>query len=153
MDSCGGGSAILTLSTVSLPDALPISGSSSGLGYRIINGSIDNQGTITLNQDTTWGGSSPTYTNSGTVTIASGQALTLAGANSAFTQSAGSLTVNGTLSFTGASSTYTHSGGTVTVNGTLSSGTLSSTNTLAFTQSGGTFALPGALSLAGGGSA
>ena len=84
-------------------------------GNRTIAANLDNQGTININANA--GGtaffnlSGATYANTGTITIASGEFLTVDGSTETFNQNGGVLDVDGTFNVTG--STFNFNGGTI----------------------------------------
>ncbi|MEA2469788.1 MAG: hypothetical protein QOE38_787 [Thermoleophilaceae bacterium] len=129
----GGGGTMTNSGTI---ETLPGSG-----GTRTLFEKIANSGTITIGANTGGGCCSSgnlQLTNSGAITVASGKTFTLGGI---FSQSAGTTTVDGTL--TAPAATFPISGGTVRGGGTLI-GNVSNT--------GGTFApgsSPGTLTVTG----
>ena len=101
---------------------LTISGSSA----KILNGTsnglanfANNTGTFTLTANGSLTTGSAAFTNSGNVTVASGSTLTVGG-NNTYTQSAGTTTIDGTLSAGGTGITVT--GGTIQGSGKVNGG-------------------------------
>jgi fibronectin-binding autotransporter adhesin len=97
----------------------------SGTAAKILNGTANglanfanNTGEFTVTADGNFTTGSTAFTNSGTVTVAKGSTMTIGGGDS-YTQSAGTTTVDGTLS---ASSGINVTGGTILGAGTLSVG-------------------------------
>lgn len=90
-------------------------------GNRYLRGNLNNQGTLQLDHDTISDGytGATTITSSGTINIASGKTWNLSG-NTSFTQTAGTITNNGTFSQTGG--TFSQTGGTATGNALSLSG-------------------------------
>jgi hypothetical protein len=129
----GGGGTMTNSGTI---ETLPGSG-----GTRTLFEKIANSGTITIGANTGGGCCSSgnlQLANSGAITVASGKAFTLGGI---FSQSAGTTTVDGTL--TAPSGSFPISGGTVRGGGTLVGNV---------TNTGGTFApgaSPGTLTVTG----
>jgi hypothetical protein len=83
-----------------------------GAGGRNLTGNLDNQGTLTVDETLTGGGGVSVWTSSGTITVASLKSLSLSFTSGSFTQTAGTITNNGTFSVSGGS--VSQSGGTAT---------------------------------------
>jgi fibronectin-binding autotransporter adhesin len=98
--------------TIAGPAAQILNGTANGLANF-----ANNTGTLSLGGDRVLTTGSTAFTNSGTVKVSSGSGLTVGGGNS-FTQSAGTTTVDGTLT---ASNGITITGGTILGMGKLNS--------------------------------
>src|SRR5207244_2883494 len=86
-------------------------------GARTIQAPLDNQGTVTIAQTLTLNGASATYSNSGTISLTTGDLTISAGSPSTFTNT-------GTMTL-GSGRTFTMSSGVFNRGGSITGGTLS----------------------------
>jgi len=124
MESSGGSyySSILVTSG-NLTNIGTINVNAGSGGTRTISANLDNQGTINVNHDLSISKSWGSYTNSGTINIASGKTLGVSGANHRFWQNSGTLAVNGICNITSGYAFY-FNGGTITGTPTLKTNSL-----------------------------
>jgi hypothetical protein len=83
-------------------------------GQRLISADVDNQGTVNFNASTLLNKTSGRYTNSGAMTIAAGQTLTINGGYQVFNQNSGTLDIGG--AFLGSGISFNFNGGSITGN-------------------------------------
>jgi hypothetical protein len=101
------GKTLTNKATITSTPTAPGSGTN---GPNTVTGNLDNQGTLTVNEDLTSGAPS-VWTTSGTLTIASGKSVTLSwNGLSSFTQTAGSITDTGSFDQQGGSFVASGSG-------------------------------------------
>ena len=82
-------------------------------GARTITANLTNDGTVNLNQSTTFNGGTRTYANNAAFNIAATKTLTISGGSNTFTQTAGTLDIDGVLNWTGISGSFNMNGGTL----------------------------------------
>jgi len=107
---------------------------STGSGINNLNAPLDNQGTIILDRSITINKASAVHTNSGTISINNGTLrLTQSGTSPSFTNT-GILTVDSTTALTIDGGSFDYSSGTFTQNGSLTATNVAFTFTPAFTN-------------------
>ncbi len=115
-----------------------------GGGTRTVSANLINNGTVNINESTTFTKSSGSYTNNNTFNIASGEALTINGSSQVFTQAGGTLAATGLFDMTSAA--FNFNGGTVTGTPKLAAVALSIGNG---STGAGTFSMRQSSSLSG----
>ncbi len=104
----------LALSTGTLTNTGTITTEKSQGGGRVLQGNIDNKGTIQLNTPTVYNAKETTLTNEGQIDIAEGVAFEATGGAAVTNATGGSIATsgNGVLAVAGSSSTFTEAAGT-----------------------------------------
>ena len=114
MESVGGGySCYLDVTSGTLTNTATgaINVNQGSGGSRYIRANLSNDGTININANTNFSKSSGVYTNNGQFNIAAGKTLSISGSSQTFTQSGGTLDIEGDLNLYDMA--FNYEGGTI----------------------------------------